>query len=474
MKTLLRVAKLLACWLLLCPTTAPAAEPDDADVGVGGTTVQLPTFGVAIDADGVLKVKEVRDPGGRLLAARIAAARAKLGADVAAPSKLRFISLNRLEDAIEKRLRAGEPLGDEIESLAGLQRVQYAMLLSDRGDPDTGDVVIAGPAEGWVDNGGGHVVGVNNGRPVIQLQHLLVALRMFPPGGREAPFVGCTIDPTPEGLRRLQVFQRQVPKVVPQQARTRVAIELVRGTREALGMANVRVFGVPANTHFAKILIEADYHMKLIGIGVVAPPVKMTTFIGALRRSPGNALQRWWFTPNYKCVRVADDRLAMELVGRGVQLQSEDKVIGPDGRLLNRGAAPNKASDAFAASFTERYADIAAVSPVFGQMRNCIDLLVAAAFLQREDYYGQVGWDAKTLGDEKALPTQTLHAPKQAPCAANSVWKGSRLLSPAGGGVSIQPLQALTAENLLKDDGTAAKVRAQIASGMPKDRWWWD
>ena len=299
------------------------------------TTVQLPTFGVAVDADGVLAVKEVRDPGGRLLAARIAAARRELRADVAAPAKLRFVSLNRLDAAIEKLRSDGKPVDDVMRNLAGLQRVQYVLCL-----PDSGDIVIAGPAEGWVDNGGGQTVGITTGRPTLQLEDLAVAMRMFSPGRADKPFVGCTIDPRPEGLQKLVEVQRQVPRVVPNNARGQIAVQLATAMRDALGMANVRVFGVPADTHLAKVLIEADYRMKLIGIGLEKPPVKMVTFIGAIGGSADGALQRWWFTPNYECVRVARDRLGMELVGQGVQLQSEDKVIGPDGRLLNEGARP--------------------------------------------------------------------------------------------------------------------------------------
>jgi hypothetical protein len=107
-------------------------------------------------------------------------------------------------------------------------------------------------------------------------------------------------------------------------------------------------------------------------------------------------------------------------------------------------------------------------------MRNCIDLLVAAAFMQREDFYGQAGWEARTLLSEKSLPTQTLHTPKQAPCAANSLWKGNRLFTPAGGGVSILPHEALTAERLLKDDGALAKLRLEVKEDLPDESWWWD
>lgn len=434
------------------------------------TVVQLPTFGVAVDAEGVLAVKEVRDPGGRLLAARLAAARRDLAADVAAPAKLRYVSLNRLEGAITKNVAAGKPIDDVMQNLAGLQRVQFVICL-----PESRDVLIAGPAEGWVDNGGGQTVGITTGRPTLRLEDLAVAMRMFPPGRADKPFVGCTIDPTPEGLQRLQQFQRQVPRTVANNAKGQVAAQLAAGMREALGMAKIRVFGAPADTHLAKVLIEADYRMKLIGIGLEKPPVKMVTFLAALRRANSGGLQRWWFTPNYDCVRVADDRLAMELVGRGVQLQSEDKVIGPDGRLLNENAAPNKASDQFVASFTENYEKIAAREAVFAQMRNCIDLLVAAAFMQREDYFGRIGWMAATLLSEEQLPTRTLHAPQQAPCAANSLWKGNRLFTPAGGGVSILPHEALAPQRLLKDDGGAlARQRAQAARRIPEDRWWWD
>lgn len=448
----------LAALVVLYPATAVAQN---------ATTVQLPTFGVAIDAEGVLRVKEVRDPGGRLHAARVAAARGKLARDVAAPSKLRLVSLNRLEAAIKKEIAAGGKPDETMQNLAGLQRIEYVFLL-----PDTDDVVIAGPAEGWAGDGAGRMVGITSGRPVLQLEDLAVALRMFPPGRNDKPFIGCTIDPTPEGLQRLQQFQRSVPKVIPQQARAQFAAKLAAGTRESLGMANVRVFGVPANTNFAKTLIEADYRMKLIGIGLEPPPVKMVTFIGAVTSARQGALQRWWFTPNYECVRISDDRLAMQLVGQGVQLQGEDKVIGPDGRLLNAAAAGNKASDAFTKSFTDKYEGIANARPVFARLRTNIDLLVAAAFLQREDYYGRSGWKAQVLLDEKLLPTQTLNTPKQAPCAANSLWKGARLLTPAGGGVSMLPHQAF--EKPLADDGSLAKSRQQFSQKAPPDRWWWD
>src|SRR5207244_13189756 len=105
-----------------------------------------------------------------------------------------------------------------------------------------------------------------------------------------------------------------IPRAIPESEREPVAVAIAQGMRESLGMANIRVFGVSDKTHFAQVLIEADYRMKLIGIGVEPPPVKMVTFLSALDSPRESSLERWWFTPNYDCVKITDDRLAMELV----------------------------------------------------------------------------------------------------------------------------------------------------------------
>ena len=132
--------------------------------------------GVVVDAQGVLDIKTFADPGGQLTRRRIAEAKATLDADLVAFSKLRKISLNRLEEAI--RRRNGKP-SDEMRNLAGLLRLRYVFCY-----PETRDIVIAGPAEGWARDPSGRTVGMTSARAVMQLQDLVVALRAFGPGGR--------------------------------------------------------------------------------------------------------------------------------------------------------------------------------------------------------------------------------------------------------------------------------------------------
>ena len=109
--------------------------------------------------------------------------------------------------------------------------------------------------------------------------------------------------------------------------------------RNSLGYQNVTVNGVSPKTHFAQVMVEADYRMKLIGIGLERPPVRMVSYVDRAKPSEvsRNALQRWFFVPDYQCVRESDDKLAMELVGDGVKLVGEDEVVMANGE---RRAAP--------------------------------------------------------------------------------------------------------------------------------------
>jgi hypothetical protein len=188
-----------------------------------------------------------------------------------------------------------------------------------------------------------------------------------------------------------------------------------------------------------------------------------------------NAMQRWYFTPDYECVRVSEDELAMELVGQGVKLIGADELVRADGTRV-AAADSDAAGNAFTKSFTARYEALADKSPVYAQLRNLIDMAVAAAFIQQQDYYGQADWRMEVFSSEDALAVETYEAPKQVETAVNAIWKGNTLMTPVGGGVNIQPRLALSSDNLLSDEkGEVKSLREQTGIGeLAKDRWWWD
>ncbi|MCC6492365.1 MAG: DUF1598 domain-containing protein [Pirellulales bacterium] len=435
--------------------------------GGTGSTIGASQFaGVAVDADGVLKRREVTDPTGELIRTRIEQAQATLG-DVAQSSKLRKISLTRLIAAATKAIKESHGPDEVMVHLAGLTRIQYVFYY-----PETKDIVIAGPAEGWVETPDGRVVGFETGRPVMLLEDLAAALRTFAPSGKKNPLVYCSIDPTQDGLARMQQFLSQMGRqIVPGDEQF-----IVEGLRESLGLQTITVGGVPAGTHFAQVMVEADYRMKLIGIGLEQPPVNILSFVALANPAQvaRNALQRWYFVPDYKRIKVSDDGLAAEFVGPGVKLVGEDEVVSEHGGRQAT-AAQSPASRKFTRSFTEKYGELAERAPVYGQLRNCIDMLVAAAYIQQHDLYAQAGVDLGALGDESAYPIETYNAPKQVATAVSSMWKGRRLMTPVGGGVEIRASKAVAAENTLADDGAVAQARQGIdISSLPVERWWWD
>ena len=450
--------------LLLAVATVVAAS----QAAQAQTTGNSGLSGVAIDAQGVMSRQVFQDRTGQLHRQRMAQARAALADDVARKSPLRKVSLTRLEKAIQKQIADGRSPTDAMRHLAGLTRIQYVFCY-----PDSQEIVIAGPAEGWVENLAGRIVGLESARPTLLLEDLVVALRAFPPSGKQAGMVFCSIDPTQEGLARMQQFLLKMGgRATPRQTQF-----IVDGLQSSLGPQTIRIGGVSPKTHFAQVMVEADYRMKLIGIGLERPPVKLTSYVD--RATPSsvsrNALQRWYFVPNYESVRVAEDGQAMEIVGDGVKLVGEHELVGPNGQRQASGQV-DRASSLFTQSFTKNYPQLAKVAPVYAQLRNLIDMMVTTAYIQKYGLYDKADWKMELLGSESDFPVETQNAPKQVASAVNSIWKGNRLMTPIGGGVEIRPSLALSSENLLSDeDGNVEKAREGLdLSKLPADQWWWD
>jgi len=224
------------------PILAQAGGDDDDAVATGG--------GVVIDAEGFLS------------------ARAKVDQELQKSSKLRKVSLVRLEKQVKALLDAGKPIPDDMQYLAGLTRITHVFYY-----PETDDIVVAGPAEGYFRAGNNHMVGMSTGSAVLQLQDLIVALRAFAPDSNTR-VISVSIDPTQDGLRNLNNAKRRTGAV-----RANQAMDVARFYRDALGYQEITIKGVSPKTHFAQVLAEADYNMKLIGIGLEQPQVGITSFI---------------------------------------------------------------------------------------------------------------------------------------------------------------------------------------------------
>ncbi len=438
--------------------------------GNGGNTNTTNNFinpiaGVDVDAQGVLRIRQF-DP--RVAQQRLMAARAEVGQDVMRASDLRKVSLQRLEAVIGDRIAAGEPITNDLLGLAGLTSVQYVFYY-----PDTNDIVIAGPAEGFVADPTERLVGINSGQPIVLLEDLVVALRAFKPGEINKGVISVSIDPTPEGLQRMQQFLASVRGPVT----PRDAEPIAMGLKNNLGLQTVTIKGIPTATHFARVLVEADYRMKLVGIGLEQLPVKMMSYTARTNPSAGgsNSMERWYFQPNYDGISVSEDGLAMKINERGVQLVGANERVTTAGKRVASGRG-NRASQAFCEDFTRLYPEIASRVRIYGELRQLIDISIAAAYIQDQDFYGQANWTMPVLGNESSYSVETHSAPEQVETAVNAIWRGSSLVTPLGGGVHMQPRLALNSDQLDVDtSGENAKVKQSAGpSQLAEGQWWWD
>ncbi|MCO8121938.1 DUF1598 domain-containing protein [Stieleria sp. TO1_6] len=434
--------------------------------GGGGDTINFaqPIAGIDVDATGVLKVRQF-DP--RVAKERLMAARQQRDNQLMSASKLRKVSLQRLEAVAKEQLAAGGTLSDDLKALAGLTAIHYVFYY-----PETHDIVVAGPAEGFVNDPTERFVGIESGRPTVLLEDLATALRAYAPEQPATGVISVSIDPTEEGLQRMQQFLASVRgRVQPNDA-----ARLASGLKNNLGLQTVSIRGIPTDTHFARVLVEADYRMKLIGIGLERLPMRFQSYVD--RANPAsvaaNAMERWYFQPRYDGISVSEDGLAMKINERGVELVgANERVAGGKRTVTGR---VNKASQAFCKDFTDKFPQIAEQVRIYAELRQLMDVSIAAAYIQEQDFYGQADWTMPVLGNEAAYQIQTYTAPEQVETAVNAVWRGNTLMTPLGGGVQMQPRKALSPKTLVVDrDGQNNQVKQSAGPANLEDgQWWWD
>ncbi len=469
MTRLLRSLLVAAVAIAIASSDSPAFAQNNGGGGAAGGGTQTNNFaqpigGVDVDAMGVLKVRQF-DP--RVANQRLMAARQMRDNEVMRPSKLRKVSLQRLEAAVKDQLENGGNLGDDLKSVAGLTSIQYVFFY-----PDTQDIVVAGPAEGVVADPTERFVGIESGRPTVLLEDLATALRAYSPGQKATGVISVSIDPTEAGLQRMQQFLASVRgRVGPGDAE-----RLAMGLKNNLGLQTVSIRGIPNDTHFARVLVEADYRMKLVGIGLERLPVKVPSYVA--RANPAsvaaNAMERWYFQPRYDGVSVSEDGLAMKINERGVQLVGANERVAGGKRTIS--GRVNKASQAFCQDFTNKFPEIASRVRIYAEMRQLMDVAIAAAYIHEQDFYGQANWDMSVLGNESVYGVQTYTAPEQVETAVNAVWRGNTLMTPLGGGVQMQPRKALSKETLVVDsEGRNNQVKQSAGpSDLKAGQWWWD
>ena len=441
-------------------------EDDD---GEGGAMDWFPT-GVKVSPSGLLQRLTTEEQNGQLTSLSIQSRTADLNQDVAKKSELRMVSLTRLEQAVARRIEEGLPVPETMAQLAGLNSIKYVMVM-----PETNEIVIAGPADGWQYNNQGQPVSLSEGRPTFQLDDLVTVLRTFARGNTD---FGCSINTRDEGIKSLKDF------VEKSQAKGELSPGAVKSwvkqIQDKLGRQDVVVWGVPAESRVARVIVEADYRMKLIGINKLDAGKEIPGYFDLLpvseqkNKSTMDAL-RWWLTLQCDAVLHSADKNVFEIQGSSVLCLSENQLVTSEGKHLPTGKS-EPTNRLFAQNFTANYSKLAQKDLVFADAQNIFNMALCSALIQNENLRGKAGWNMGVFAPNGAYAPASYPAPKEVESVVNHrVYRGKDIVVQAAGGVRCNVMS-------IAKDPDHNKVSEQLeglttttkAPQRDSTRWWWD
>lgn len=434
-------------------------------VGGAGSIKGFPT-GILADTRAALDRPMIRAANdlGTLHAASAARAHQESPRRVSA---LRKVSLVRLEREVARRLAAGQPADEAMRVLAGLQRVEYVFVY-----PESRDLVLAGPAGDWKMDDRGQAVSADTGEPVLLLEDLVVLLRhAF--SGQESRF-GCAITPRQDALAQVQAFLAETGKRPLQPGQRRAWLEQLRSQ---LGQQDVEVFGLDARTRTAQALVEADYHMKLIGMGLTDGVAGVDSYLSLIkvpvgRKPPPLDVLRWWFVMDYEPIATSGDGRAFAIRGRGVRVLSENERLAAEGQRIHTGQS-DIWNRQFASSFTEHFDDLAHRYPCYKTLKNIFDLALATALVREQQLTVPINWSLGCFAAGGAYRESPIEPVTQVESVVNHrVINGIHVIAGVSGGVRADP-KTLTTSPALRSAKTACPA-VPTAVPIPAEMWWWD
>jgi hypothetical protein len=268
---------------------------------------------------------------------------------------------------LQERLQNGQ-VTPEVLSLGGMTNIDGLVL-----DDANKDAVL---------------FGTSGKGPTLHLDDFVVALQNcmshnLPPG--------CSIDPHFASIEHIQKIWKEIYEVAsPTQVDTILKEQLEEVERE---LQNVRVFGVPRNTRFTKIIVDADYHAKRVVNGTASPGIEgfrslVDIALQKVRKdidqgkqpSIPTLMSRFWFTPGTVRLSRDESETTVLLDQCEVKLLTEKTFFTKQGQLVGAGYEETFAQQ-FAEEFTKRYDEIAEAIPIYAELKSLFRLVAIAKAL---------------------------------------------------------------------------------------------
>ncbi|MFB3895389.1 MAG: DUF1598 domain-containing protein [bacterium] len=274
---------------------------------------------------------------------------------------------------LQQQLQSGK-ISADLMQLGGIKQIDGYVV-----DAETHDVILFGTA--------------GSGIP-LYLDDFVTALRSVMVDNASP---GCSIDPAEPTLLKLRKFSQDFSMITSTTIANTVLEEFKRiGTEQQ----NVRVITVPHNSHFAQVMVTADYYTKRISNGTAVTELKGFKSLAALateklqqdvaagKHPQLTMYNRFWFTPGD--IQFSPGDKIVRLTQCEVKLLTEQEFLNPQGKLVGSGNEQPMAQ-AFVQEFTNRYDEIAAAAPIFADLKSLFRMVAIAKGMQYDNALSTAG-----------------------------------------------------------------------------------
>jgi len=390
------------------------------------------------------------------------------------PSKDRAVSLKVLEERVKNCMAKGE-CPQNILELCGLKKI-YGYVLDDKNK----DIILVGK--------------VDTSSPPLYLEDFVIALRNI--WWKYAPLEGntyyysnpgCSIDPDSETLQKLQQLGGTILSTS-----TEVESILQNWSTICSQPQKVKVLGIPFDTRFAKVMVEADYFMKRIVDGSDSLGIDGLESLTdmALNKAKQDIIQkrpisipllnRFWFFPGEN--RYQEDKGFVIIKKCDVILLTEEQFLTQTGSVVGSGKA-DPLAQRFAENFSAKYKQISESKPIYAELEGLFRLVTLAKLMNEKEVLSEAGLDLdyllnqfsimKTLVDS-TLPGLSNFKRLEHRRDFSGGYEIAQLALPSCGGVSIDI--TINVENLVKDKtGQLLKLQETVLKArVSPDTLYWD
>jgi len=383
----------------------------------------------------------------------------------------RAISLKVLQERL-KAVDGSRVSSRDIRQMAGITRIEGYIL-----DEANQDLVLFGEVE--------------HHYPTLRLDDVVVALRNswlkyadVKDGTYDYRAPYCSIEPDMTVVETLRTEGRQISDA----AEADTVEEAVKKWQQyCTSPQTVIVKGIPFHSHFAAVLVKADYIMKKLAVGCDTIEIDEFSSLSdmtlekakrdfaidgevTLGSSIGN---RFWFYPGV--IRFLEHEGIVTIEECEVTLLTEESFLSKSGQIEGEGAS-SELAEGFSDRFTELYMDIAEERPVYIDFQNLFDILALSKCMKLKAPHEAVSLDmtcllgsyriARTSVNEQ-LPGGSMVKHFEEQIEQDGKRRTANVWIPFCGGVSMN--MDVRAENFEWDEsGKLARLRERIIKSRPE------